>query len=106
MNKYVAPASHDVAPHAMKSALLAVIIAASTSAMTVVASEEVAANPQTSGYWQSADSLAMEEYVKVPMPSGFQVVVTELEGPVFADANGRTLYKWPLQNLRNGATGD
>jgi predicted lipoprotein with Yx(FWY)xxD motif len=47
-----------------------------------------------------------ELYVHVPIPPGFRVVDTELEGPVFADANGRTLYTWPRQELRNGAAGD
>ena len=47
-----------------------------------------------------------EDYLRVPMPPGFQVVITELEGPVFADAHGRTLYYWPLTTLRNGVTGD
>jgi predicted lipoprotein with Yx(FWY)xxD motif len=47
-----------------------------------------------------------EDYVRVPMPPGFQVVQTELEGPVFADANGHTLYRWPRKELRNGDAGD
>ena len=40
------------------------------------------------------------------MPPGFRVESTELEGPVFADANGRTLYKWPSHKLRNGYSGE
>src|SRR5690349_23203874 len=40
------------------------------------------------------------------MPPGFKVVATELEGPVFADSRGRTLYKWPIASLRNGYAGD
>jgi predicted lipoprotein with Yx(FWY)xxD motif len=40
------------------------------------------------------------------MPPGFQVVHTELEGPVFADANGKTLYTWPMKALRNGSAGE
>lgn len=47
-----------------------------------------------------------EAFREIPLPEGFQVVPTELEGPVFADANGRTLYKWPLQILRNGYSGE
>ena len=31
---------------------------------------------------------------------------TELDGPVFADATGHTLYKWPFKQLRVGDTGD
>lgn len=51
-------------------------------------------------------SAVQEQYVRVPMPHGFQVVATELDGPVFADARGRTLYKWPYTALRNGYVGD
>ncbi|MEQ9447291.1 MAG: hypothetical protein RLN70_00100, partial [Rhodospirillaceae bacterium] len=40
------------------------------------------------------------------MPPGFQVIVTDLEGPVFANADGMTLYTWPLESLRNGDVGD
>lgn len=47
-----------------------------------------------------------EDYLSEPMPSGFQVIINELEGPVFADQNGRTLYTWPLHGLRNGNVGD
>lgn len=59
----------------------------------------------------SADSIAAgllmtEAYVHVPMPPGFKVVPTELDGPVFADASGHTLYKWPFKQLRVGDTGD
>ncbi|MCA0201415.1 MAG: hypothetical protein LCH56_11340 [Proteobacteria bacterium] len=48
----------------------------------------------------------MEDYVREPLPPGFQAMQTELEGPVFADANGRTLYVWPLNAVRNGDLGD
>lgn len=47
-----------------------------------------------------------EDYVREPMPPGFQVIPTELEGPVFADARGKTLYRWPYTALRNGSAGD
>ena len=40
------------------------------------------------------------------MPPGVRVQPTELEGPVFADSRGMTLYRWPLGQLRNGPTGD
>lgn len=49
---------------------------------------------------------AVEDYERVPMPPGFRVEVTELEGRVFADANGRTLYMWPSKLLRNGYAGE
>ena len=47
-----------------------------------------------------------EAWIAEPMPPRFRVVVTELDGPVFADARGRTLYTWPFKNMRVGATGD
>ena len=47
-----------------------------------------------------------EDYIHAPMPPGFQVVITELEGPVFADAQGHTFYKWPKRTLRIGDAGD
>lgn len=57
------------------------------------------------GAW-AAGKPVTEAYVKVPMPPGFQVETTELDGAVFADAQGRTLYMWPFRALRNGITGD
>ena len=54
----------------------------------------------------SRDASAKEDYVRAPMPPGFQVIVTELEGPVFADARGHTLYSWPRKPLRNGDIGE
>lgn len=45
-------------------------------------------------------------YEPVPLPAGFQVISTELEGPVFADARGRTLYTWPRGGQRNGDAGE
>ena len=48
----------------------------------------------------------MEDSVKSPLPPGFQVIVTELEGPVFADAQGKTMYKWPIKSIRNGDVGE
>src|SRR5262245_60646309 len=44
----------------------------------------------------------VEAFVKEPMPPGFQVVVAEMEGPVFADRNGKTLYYWPQHSLAGG----
>lgn len=49
---------------------------------------------------------AVEDYQHVPMPPGFKVIMTELDGPVFADARGHTLYQWPLRRMRNGYTGE
>lgn len=47
-----------------------------------------------------------EKYVHEPVPPGFKVVVSRLEGPIYTDANGRALYQWPRKELRNGGTGD
>jgi len=46
------------------------------------------------------------EYDREPLPPGIQVVNSELEGPVFADATGRTLYEWPLRAQRNNTAGE
>lgn len=73
---------------------------------TLLATLATVAQGQTVDYWQAPASTDKEDYVRVPMPAGIQVVIAELEGPVFADANGKTLYSWPLKNLRNGDTGD
>lgn len=54
---------------------------------------------------QTAEAVK-EDYIRDPMPPGFQVIISELEGPMFADANGRTLYKWPKDALRNGDAGE
>jgi predicted lipoprotein with Yx(FWY)xxD motif len=40
------------------------------------------------------------------MPAGFRVEINSLEGPVFADADGQTLYQWPQHKLRNGYSGE
>ena len=64
----------------------------------------VQANAQE--YWQSPENIATEDYMQEPLPKGFSVQSTAIEGPVFADSNGMTLYSWPLHNLRNGDLGD
>ena len=46
-----------------------------------------------------------EQYRDVDMPPGFRVEASP-EGPVFADADGMTLYKWPQHKLRNGYSGE
>jgi predicted lipoprotein with Yx(FWY)xxD motif len=47
-----------------------------------------------------------EPYIPEPLPPGFRVEASELDGPVFADREGRTLYRWPFRTMRNGVTGD
>jgi len=60
----------------------------------------------TEPFWQAKDSKDRETSVPTPLPPGIKVMPTELEGPVFADEHGMTLYTWPLQGLRNGNLGD
>lgn len=62
--------------------------------------------PEFLKYWQPPDSDDAEAWIEEPLPPGFQVVIAPLEGPVFADADGRTLYAWPLEDQRNGQAGD
>ncbi|MGE4064926.1 MAG: hypothetical protein AB7E79_16295 [Rhodospirillaceae bacterium] len=50
--------------------------------------------------------IGTERAKDVPMPPGFRIVASEIEGPVFATAEGMTLYKWQLKNLRNGSAGE
>lgn len=57
-------------------------------------------------FWQARDNQERETFVPVQLPPGIKVLPTELEGPVFADENGKTLYIWPQQGLRNGSLGD
>jgi predicted lipoprotein with Yx(FWY)xxD motif len=48
----------------------------------------------------------VEAYEAVKMPPGFRVESTELDGPVFADAAGHTIYTWPQKAMRNGHSGE
>ncbi|MYA37741.1 MAG: hypothetical protein F4030_12465 [Gammaproteobacteria bacterium] len=48
----------------------------------------------------------VETYRDIPTPAEFHVELTELDGPVFADSSGKTLYKWPQHRLRNGYSGE
>ena len=84
---------------------LAVVFVAAIVALVSTASA-AADTPSDTMYWQSAASGAQEAYFEEELPPGIQVVATALDGPVYADANGRTLYRWPLRALRNGSTGD
>ena len=47
-----------------------------------------------------------EEFARVPMPANIHVEYSELDGPVFATPEGKTLYYWPHTTMRNGVTGD
>lgn len=56
----------------------------------------------------AASTPTREEIANVPMPPGFKIVSTELEGPVFADPAGKTLYMWPyyFSNASSNSAGD
>jgi predicted lipoprotein with Yx(FWY)xxD motif len=58
------------------------------------------------GAASAASKAAVEQYESTPMPPGFQVLNNELEGPIYADAAGKTLYTWPFKALRAGESGD
>lgn len=73
------------------------------SLLTVAA---VLAASATSALAQSRGKAPLEDYVREPMPPGIQVIVADFEGPVFADAKGKTLYFWPVTPLRNGDAGE
>ena len=48
----------------------------------------------------------VEPFVDSPTPPEFHVESNRLEGPVYADERGRTLYTWPSHRLRNGYSGE
>lgn len=47
-----------------------------------------------------------ENFRDIPTPPEFHVEATLLDGPVFANDNGKTLYKWSQHKLRNGYSGE
>ena len=47
-----------------------------------------------------------EAYVEEPMPPGFKVMISPLDGPIYTTLEGKTLYDWPRAELRNGGTAD
>ncbi len=48
----------------------------------------------------------LEAYILDPLPPGFGVQHTDVDGPVYVDESGMTLYRWPLATLRNGPAGE
>jgi predicted lipoprotein with Yx(FWY)xxD motif len=80
---------------AMKGVLPPLVALLSVSATTAVAAEK---------YRPPVREL--EDYERVPMPPGFGVQHTDVDGPVFVDQSGHTLYTWPLETLRNGDAGE
>lgn len=85
---------------------LQTFVFAVASASAVIATVAAAETSNDMRYWQSAASNAQEPYIREEAPPGIQVIPSPLDGPVYADAQGRTLYTWPLIALRNGSTGD
>ena len=77
--------------------LLALAVLTPTSSLT--------ADESDSSLTAEESELFTEAYRDVPMPLEFRVEATP-EGPVFADANGKTLYSWPQHKLRNGYSGE
>lgn len=57
-------------------------------------------------YAQVVRDELVEDYQRQPLPPGIQVIATDIEGPVFATAEGKTLYQWPFRALRNGDGGE
>lgn len=47
-----------------------------------------------------------EAYVEEPMPPGFKVMISPVDGPIYTTLEGKTLYNWPRKELRNGGTAD
>jgi predicted lipoprotein with Yx(FWY)xxD motif len=92
---------------------LPLLIVVITGGRSVIDMDAAAADAATTGvarkllqYWQPPGEPEQEAYIEEPLPPGFQVIVSPLEGPVFADSRGRTLYTWPLRAQRNGQAGD
>ncbi len=66
----------------------------------------LAGDPAAAQQARGKPAPAREDFLPEPLPPGFQVIGNDIEGSVFADAQGRTLYRWPLRGLRNGDVGD
>ena len=54
----------------------------------------------------SAGDGATEAWVNVPIPPGIRAQATDLEGPVYTNKDGMTLYIWPQHKQRNGYSGE
>jgi len=69
-----------------------------TFALCLMAGQSASARDQAAGQ--------TEAYMQEPIPPGFKVMVSPVEGPIYTDLEGRTLYKWPRHEGRNGGTAD
>lgn len=86
----------------LRSLLIAAGVATcSLSFVSITAAKDSGREPQ-----KASAATAVEGYVAVPMPPGFRVEPSALDGPVFVDAGGHTLYTWPSKRLRNGYSGE
>ncbi|MFK8043256.1 hypothetical protein [Congregibacter sp.] len=81
--------------HLLKN-VAAILFIAATSLYSVAAASD---DSQQAGDHREA-------YREAPMPPRFHIEHTELEGPVFANEQGKTLYTWPQLKLRNGYSGE
>ncbi len=88
------------------SCFRALVLCAASPVLATVAPAAADDDLATLLYWQAPERAVWEDSFEEPMPPGFQVVSTEHDGPVFANAEGLTFYKWPQRDLRNGGTGD
>jgi len=75
-------------------------------ALCVIAAPVMATTQSVKSAWPEKPVAEKEQFEKVQLPPGIQVIVSEQEGPVFADSRGRTLYTWPVRQLRNGPVGE
>ncbi len=71
-----------------------------------VSASASAADITSTGFDPAGAGIKTEAYISEPLPPGFSVQATELEGPVFADEQGHTLYVWPFRQMRVSTTGD
>lgn len=72
----------------------------------VVAAAVCALGAQASLAQAPRDAGSTERFVREPTPPGVKVFLSKIDGPIYTDAGGRTLYQWPRKELRNGGTGD
>lgn len=91
--------------HSEKGALRSFVIVAGGAALLSIVSG-VGAKESGQRAPQAAANAMSEGYVAVPMPAGFRVEASALDGPVFVDPAGHTVYTWPSKLLRNGYSGE
>jgi predicted lipoprotein with Yx(FWY)xxD motif len=99
------PADNSL-PHVAAKTMLGVLTACVLSLAGANAAYAQEAEPSPgSSYWRQSET-EMEDFVPELMPAGIGVEIAALDGPVFTNVEGMTLYTWPLHGLRNGDVGD